>query len=193
MNSKKVLIIDDSALMRQLLTQIINQEPGLEVVAAARDPYDGWDKIQATNPDVITLDVEMPKMDGVVFLEKLMTARPMPVVMVSSLTEKGCETTLRALECGAVDFVSKPKLDVRTGTLELASEIVAKLKVACHAKPRALKRRVVKKDVAKTTHGAGATHLVRGRDRHASAAVRSLSAITARQQNTCGEYDRRLV
>lgn len=127
--------------MRQLLTQIINADPELEVVAAARDPYDGWDKIRATNPDVITLDVEMPRMDGVVFLEKLMTARPMPVVMISSLAEKGGETTLRALECGAVDFVAKPKLDVQSGTLELTNEIVAKIKTAAHARPRPFKRR----------------------------------------------------
>lgn len=140
MTKHKVLVVDDSALIRKLLTDVLNNDPELEVVAAARDPYDAWDKIKQFKPDVITLDVEMPKMDGIVFLQKLMVARPMPVVMVSSLTEHGCETTLRALELGAVDFVSKPKLDIRSGTLELADEIVAKVKTAAHSKPSIAKK-----------------------------------------------------
>jgi two-component system chemotaxis response regulator CheB len=136
MPTAKVLIVDDSALMRQLLTQILNSCPELEVVGAARDPYDAWDKIKQHAPDVLTLDVEMPRMDGVAFLEKLMTAHPIPVLMVSSLTEQGCETTLRALELGAFDFVSKPKLDVREGTLKLADELVAKVLIAARSRPR---------------------------------------------------------
>lgn len=126
----KVLIVDDSALMRQLLREILSKDDGIEVVGAASDPIAARQAILSLNPDVLTLDVEMPRMDGLTFLEKLMRAHPMPVVMVSSLTEKGCETTLKALELGAVDFVSKPKLDIRSQTLELADEIVAKVKAA---------------------------------------------------------------
>lgn len=140
MKTHKVLIVDDSALMRKLLTDVLSNDPELEVVAAARDPYDAWEKIKKHSPDVVTLDVEMPKMDGIVFLQKLMVARPLPVVMISTLTENGCETTLRALELGAVDFVAKPKLDVRTKTLDLANEITTKVKVAAHAKPRVAKK-----------------------------------------------------
>ena len=132
----RVLICDDSAVMRQLLTEILSRDPDLEVVGVANDPLVARDKIKALNPDVLTLDVEMPRMDGLSFLEKLMRARPMPVVMVSSLTERGAATTLRAIELGAVDFVTKPKIDMRTGTLELADEIVAKVKGAARARVR---------------------------------------------------------
>ena len=133
----KVLVVDDSALMRQLLPDLLARDPALEVVGTAADPYAAWDKVQQLRPDVLTLDVEMPKMDGLTFLSKLMTARPTPVVMVSSLTERGAETTFRALELGAVDFVPKPKLDVATGTVALADELVAKVKAAARARPRA--------------------------------------------------------
>ncbi len=132
----RVLVVDDSALMRQLMAEILSREPGIEVVGTAADPYDAWAKIQRLEPDVITLDVEMPRMDGITFLEKLMRAHPLPVVMVSSLTERGCETTLRALELGALDFVTKPKIDVARGTAEVASEIVAKIKAAGVARVR---------------------------------------------------------
>src|SRR5690606_12429108 len=113
----KVLVVDDSALMRQLLTELISRDPSLEVVGVAPNPYVAWDKIQNVRPDVITLDVEMPRMDGLTFLEKLMRACPLPVIMVSTLTEQGCETTLRALELGAIDFVTKPKIDQTTRTV----------------------------------------------------------------------------
>ena len=136
MDKTKVLIVDDSALIRQVLTGLISHDPGLEVVGVAADPYVAWDKIKALRPDVLTLDVEMPRMDGLAFLERLMRARPMPVLMVSSLTEKGCENTLRALELGAVDFVTKPKIDIKNGTVGLADEIIAKLKIAARAKVR---------------------------------------------------------
>ena len=134
MSKTRVLVIDDSALMRQLLAEVLGSDHELEVVATAPDPYVAWDRIKTTHPDVLTLDVEMPRMDGLTFLGKLMQAHPMPVVMVSSLTEKGCETTLRALELGAVDFVTKPKIDVQTGTVELADEIIAKVKTAAGAR-----------------------------------------------------------
>ncbi len=135
----RVLIVDDSAVMRQLLSDILSRDPALEVVGVAGDPFGARDKIKALSPDVLTLDVEMPRMDGLSFLEKLMRARPMPVLMVSSLTEQGAATTLRALELGAVDFVTKPRLDVLTGTLELADEIIEKVKSAARARVRAPK------------------------------------------------------
>jgi two-component system chemotaxis response regulator CheB len=122
--------------MRQLLTQILGSDPELEVVGAAGDPFVAREKIKALNPDVLTLDIEMPRMDGLTFLEKLMRGHPMPVIMISSLTDKGADTTLRALSLGAVDFVSKPKLDVTNGTVGLADEILAKVKMAARVRVR---------------------------------------------------------
>ena len=137
----KVLIVDDSSLMRQLLTQIISSDPDLEVVGTAGDPFIAREKIKALHPDVLTLDVEMPRMDGLTFLEKLMRGHPMPVVMISSLTESGAETTLRALSLGAVDYIAKPKLDVSSGTLEQSNDIVSKVKAAAKVKVRGGKPR----------------------------------------------------
>jgi two-component system chemotaxis response regulator CheB len=122
--------------MRQVLKELLSQDPEIEVVGAAADPYAAREKILLLKPDVLTLDVEMPRMDGLSFLEKLMRAHPMPVVMVSSLTEKDCDTTVRALELGAVDYVTKPHLDVRSGTLDQADEIVSKVKMAARARVR---------------------------------------------------------
>jgi len=139
MSKTKVLIVDDSAVMRQILREILARDPGIEVVDVASDPVFAREKILRLQPDVLTLDVEMPRMDGLTFLEKLMRAHPMPVVMVSSLTDRGCETTLRALELGAVDFVSKPKMDVAGGTMQMASEIVEKVKAAARAKIRGIR------------------------------------------------------
>lgn len=134
----KVLIVDDSALIRSLMTEIISSQKDMEVVGVAPDPIVARDMIKQTNPDVLTLDVEMPRMDGLDFLEKLMRLRPMPVVMVSSLTEKGSEITLRALELGAVDFVTKPRLGIQSGMLEYTELIADKIRAASHAriKPR---------------------------------------------------------
>ena len=126
----KVLIVDDSALIRSVLTEIINKQPDMEVIGTAPDPLVAREKIKALNPDVLTLDVEMPKMDGLVFLERLMRLRPMPVVMVSSLTEKNSSITLHALELGAFDFITKPKLDIRNGMEEYAEELADKLRGA---------------------------------------------------------------
>ncbi|MCW9030015.1 MAG: chemotaxis response regulator protein-glutamate methylesterase [Gammaproteobacteria bacterium] len=137
----KVLIIDDSALVRQLLTEIFNSDPDIEVIGTAQDPYDAREKIKKLNPDVLTLDVEMPKMDGITFLTNLMRLRPMPVVMISSLTEKGADVTFEALELGAVDFVSKPKIDVSVGLKEYAEEICEKVKTAAQAKVSAISDR----------------------------------------------------
>jgi two-component system chemotaxis response regulator CheB len=124
----RVLIVDDSALIRSLLTKIIASQSDLTVVGAAAHPLAAREMIRATNPDVLTLDIEMPQMDGLVFLEKLMRLRPMPVLMVSTLTERGSEATLRALELGAIDFIAKPKLDIARGLQDYADEINAKIR-----------------------------------------------------------------
>lgn len=126
MKKIKVLIVDDSALIRKLLSEIIASQPDMEAIGSAPDPLVAREMIRELNPDVLTLDVEMPKMDGLDFLEKLMRLRPMPVVMVSTLTEKGSDVTFRALELGAVDFVSKPKIDLATGLKEYGDEIATK-------------------------------------------------------------------
>ena len=136
----KVLVIDDSALIRSLLTEIINSQTDMEVVGAAPDPLVARDMIKQLNPDVLTLDVEMPKMDGLEFLERLMRLRPMPVVMVSTLTERGSEITLRALELGAIDFVTKPKMSIVDGMHEYTNLIADKIRAAVHARIIALPR-----------------------------------------------------
>jgi len=132
----KVLIVDDSALVRRILTELLSADPEIEVVGAASDAYMARDKIKALNPDVITLDVEMPKMDGVTFLRNLMRLRPMPVVMVSSLTEHGAEITLDALAVGAVDYLPKPKIDLAATLGDYAEELRAKIKMAARARVR---------------------------------------------------------
>lgn len=132
----RVLVIDDSASVREALSHIVGRDPQLEVVGTAADPVIAWEKIKTLRPDVLSLDVEMPRVDGISFLERLMAHYPMPVVMVSSLTERGCATTIRALELGAVDFVAKPKLDVVRGLEALGAELVAKLKIAATARVR---------------------------------------------------------
>lgn len=139
----RLLIIDDSALIRQMLTQIFSESEDIEVVGTAVDPIAARDKIKRLNPDVLTLDVEMPRMDGLTFLRNLMRLRPMPVVMISTLTEKGAAVTLEALELGAVDFVAKPKVDVSNSLNAYAEDIIAKVKMASKAKVRALGDRQV--------------------------------------------------
>ncbi len=132
----KVLIVDDSALIRGVMKEIISSQPDMEVVGVAPDPLVARELIKQTNPDVLTLDVEMPKMDGLDFLEKLMRLRPMPVVMVSSLTERGSEITLRALELGAVDFVTKPRMSIQKGMVEYTEMIAEKIRIASKARIR---------------------------------------------------------
>ncbi len=133
----KVLIVDDSALIRSVMTEIISSQSDMEVVGVAPDPLVARELIKQTNPDVLTLDVEMPKMDGLDFLEKLMRLRPMPVLMVSSLTERGSEITMRALELGAVDFVTKPKISIQSGMREYTELIADKIRAASKARIRA--------------------------------------------------------
>ncbi|HEY3064469.1 MAG TPA: chemotaxis response regulator protein-glutamate methylesterase [Methylomirabilota bacterium] len=132
----RVLIVDDSAVIRRLLTEVLSRDPGIDVVGAAADPYIARDKIRRLQPDVLTLDVEMPRMDGLTFLEKLMRGHPMPVVMISGLIPKECEVTLRALELGAVNFATKPQVDLLDGMPEAFPEIAEKIREAAHARLR---------------------------------------------------------
>lgn len=132
----RVLVVDDSALIRSVMKELINREMDMECVGAAPDPLVAREMIKTLNPDVLTLDVEMPKMDGLEFLERLMRLRPMPVVMVSTLTERGSDITFRALALGAVDFVSKPKMDIACSMEDYASEITDKIRAAAQARIR---------------------------------------------------------
>ena len=132
----RVVVVDDSALVRSLLAEIVNRQPDMRCVGAASDPYAAREMIRTLDPDVITLDVEMPRMDGIDFLGKLMRLRPMPVLMVSTLTERGAEVTLRALELGALDFVAKPKIGVADGLQALAADITEKIRIAARAQVR---------------------------------------------------------
>jgi two-component system chemotaxis response regulator CheB len=149
----KVLVIDDSALIRSLLTEMINEQSDMEVVGAAPDPLIAREMIKQLNPDVLTLDVEMPKMDGLDFLEKLMRLRPMPVVMVSTLTEKGSEITLRALELGATDFVTKPKSGISNGMREYTDLITDKIRIASKARVSSLQRTAKQNQESSATLG----------------------------------------
>lgn len=126
----RVLVVDDSVLMRHVLSEILNSDPDIEVVGVASDPYFAREKIKQLNPDVLTLDVEMPKMDGLQFLRNLMRLRPMPVVMISSLTQAGAAVTLEALELGAVDFISKPEIDIAEKLKDYAEKIIDTVKTA---------------------------------------------------------------
>jgi two-component system chemotaxis response regulator CheB len=130
----RVVVVDDSALVRSLLAEIINRQNDMECVGSANDPLIAREMIRELDPDVITLDIEMPRMDGLDFLSRLMRLRPMPVVMISTLTERGAEVTMKALELGAVDFVSKPRIGVADGLSELSTQIVDKIRIAAAAK-----------------------------------------------------------
>jgi len=129
----RVLVVDDSALVRSLLSEIINRQADMECVGVANDPLMAREMIRELDPDVITLDIEMPRMDGLDFLGRLMRLRPTPVVMISTLTERGAEATMKALELGAVDFVSKPRIGVMDGLSELSDQIIDKVRIASKA------------------------------------------------------------
>jgi two-component system chemotaxis response regulator CheB len=153
MTKTRVVVVDDSALVRGLLSEIINRQPDMICVGAAADPLVAREMIRSLNPDVITLDIEMPRMDGIDFLSRLMRLRPMPVVMVSTLTERGADVTLRALELGAVDFVAKPKIGVADGLRQLGDDITDKIRTAARAQVRRLP--------PAPTAGAGVVHAAR--------------------------------
>ncbi len=133
MKTIRALIVDDSIVIRNVLTEILNASPLIEVVGTAEDPYVARELIKQLNPDVLTLDIEMPRMDGITFLRNLMRLRPMPVVMISALTESNAEVTLTALSLGAVDFIAKPAGDTEEGMNEYAEEIIAKVVMAAKA------------------------------------------------------------
>ena len=132
----RTIVVDDSALIRQMLTEMLNEAPDIEVVDAAQDPYDAREKIKAHNPDVITLDVEMPRMDGLTFLRNIMRLRPMPVIMVSSMTQDGADITLEALELGAVDYVAKPQTNVASDFRDYSLQVREKVRMAASARIR---------------------------------------------------------
>jgi len=136
MHKIKVIIVDDSAVIRSLFSDMLSKIEDIEVIAVAEDPYDAREKIKRFNPDVITLDVEMPKMDGLSFLEKIMTLRPMPVIMISSLTMRGADTTLHAMEAGAVDYIAKPEILDKAGYEKLQEELIHKIRFAARISPR---------------------------------------------------------
>lgn len=150
-NKIKVLVIDDSAFIRSLLSNILNNDPMIEVVDTACDPIEAKEKIKTLNPDVLTLDIQMPNMNGLEFLERLMAHRPMPVVMISSLTELGAAETIKALELGAVDFVTKPKRDIERSIKELSLAICEKIKIAAQA--QIIHKKTIKLSQAKNVHG----------------------------------------
>ncbi len=136
----RVLVVDDSALMRQLLVELLDSDPEDHRRRTAPDPLIAREKIKALDPDVVTLDIEMPKMDGLSFLERIMSLRPTPVIVVSTLTQAGAEVALRSLELGAVDYVAKPLLDLRNGMEALRDELIAKVKMAASARVHAHQR-----------------------------------------------------
>ncbi|MFT4940774.1 MAG: two-component system chemotaxis response regulator CheB [Paraglaciecola sp.] len=149
----KVLVVDDSALIRSLLSEIIKSEKDMVLIGPAQDAYVARDLVNRYSPDVITLDIEMPKVDGLTFLEKLMKAYPTPVVMISTLTEQGANATLRALELGAIDFIAKPKLGVAEGIEEYRQLIVGKIRLAASAKVKTPKHTAAKSNLILTYSG----------------------------------------
>jgi len=148
MSKVKVLVVDDSALVRQVLSELLNSDNAIEVIGTAQDPLDAREKMKKLNPDVLTLDVEMQKMDGINFLSNLMHLHTLPGVMISTLTEKGADITFEALELGAVDFVSKPKIDVTEGLHQYAIEICEKVKLAATINVNKISDRLARKIIS---------------------------------------------
>ena len=139
-NKIKVMIVDDSALVRQVITQAVSREPSIEVIATAQDPIFAIEKLKAQWPDVIVLDIEMPRMDGLTFLKKIMAERPTPVIICSSLAEEGAQVTMEALEAGAISIITKPKIDLKAFLQDSANDIVASIKSAASANMRVMRR-----------------------------------------------------
>ena len=136
----KVMIVDDSALVRQVITQAISRDPSIEVVATAQDPIFALEKLKTQWPDVIVLDIEMPRMDGLTFLKKIMAERPTPIIICSSLAESGAQVTMEALAAGAVSIITKPKIDLKAFLQDSANDIVANIKAASRANMKAVRR-----------------------------------------------------
>ena len=136
----KVMIVDDSALVRQVITQAISRDPSIEVVATAQDPIFALEKLKTLWPDVIVLDIEMPRMDGLTFLKKIMAERPTPIIICSSLAESGAQVTMEALAAGAVSIITKPKIDLKAFLQDSANDIVANIKAAARANMKAVRR-----------------------------------------------------
>jgi len=153
----RVLVVDDSALVRSILCDVLGSDPAIEVVGSAGDAHIAREKIKKLNPDVLTLDIEMPKMDGLTFLANLMRLRPMPVVMVSSLTERGADITFDALAMGAVDYLPKPRIDIAATLQDYGDELIAKVKTAARANVRALDSRRVATLRTRSASGNAAT------------------------------------
>ncbi len=166
-----VLVIDDSALVRSILTAIIDSQSDMHCVGAAGDPLIAREMIRNLNPDVLTLDIEMPNMDGIEFLGRLMRLRPMPVVMVSTLTERNADATLRALELGAVDFVAKPKIGISDGLKSLAQDITDKVRIAARSTvrraPPAAVAAVHDTVISSTSHAPTSAHSAASKPTHA--------------------------
>ncbi len=180
----KVLIVDDSAVVRQVMSQVLAKDPQIRIIGVAQDPIIASEKMALEWPDVIVLDVEMPRMDGITFLRQLMASRPVPVVICSTLTEKGAETTMQALAAGAVCYVTKPKLGLKDFISESAAELIKSVKTAAHAKPRSIPNpslpniKTLSAAHATDTHAlGGAAHLM-GQDRHHQANQHSLGRTT---------------
>jgi two-component system chemotaxis response regulator CheB len=144
MNKKQILVVDDSAFMRKIITDIVNSSESLEVVATARNGQDAIEKIKRYSPDAITLDVEMPVMDGLTALKIIMEEMPLPVIMLSSVTKEGAEATINALEYGALDFITKPSSMFKINTEDVRIELIEKLKIAVNVKVRASRKTAVK-------------------------------------------------
>ncbi len=136
----KVMIVDDSALVRQVITQAISRDPSIEVIATAQDPIFALEKLKNQWPDVIVLDIEMPRMDGLTFLKKIMAEHPTPIIICSSLAEKGAQVTMEALAAGAVSIITKPKIDLKAFLQDAANDIVANIKAAARANMRAVRQ-----------------------------------------------------
>ncbi len=151
MNKIRVLIVDDSLLIRKVLAAVLSSAPDIEVIGAAEDPFVARDMIKQLNPDVLTLDIEMPNMNGITFLRNLMRLRPTPVVMISTMTENGAEETLEALALGAVDFVAKPKINAENTLAMYSEEIIAKVRNAARTNVKAIQLREETPHVVKTT------------------------------------------
>ena len=143
-NKIKVMVVDDSALVRQVVTQAISRDPGIEVIATAQDPLFALEKMKAQWPDVLVVDIEMPRMDGLTFLKKVMSERPTPIIICSSLAEKGAQVTMEALAAGAVSIITKPKFDVKSFLEDASNDIIGSIKAAAKANMTALRRMTVK-------------------------------------------------